>query len=167
MPNKLKYLLFLFLCSSCYNTFYVVRHAEKQLEPANNPDPALTANGQQRARDLFAYIGKKKLDSIYVSTFLRTQQTAAPTATGFALSPIIINQRDTNVINDFVKRMIFVHKKRILIVGHTNTVPRIVKDLSGEDINPIDEADYDNMYIIKVRRSSRRLTATTYGAVSP
>jgi broad specificity phosphatase PhoE len=167
MHYKLKYLLFLFLLSSCYNTFYVVRHAEKQLIPANNPDPVLTSVGQQRAKDLFGYIGKKKLDCIYVSTFLRTQQTAEPTATGFAVSPIIINQRDTNAINDFVKRMIFIHKKRVLIVGHSNTVPRIVKGLSGVDINPIDETDYDNMYIIKVRRSSRRLTATTYGAVSP
>ncbi len=167
MLVKLQYLLLVILLSSCYNTFYVVRHAEKQLEPASNPDPALTEAGQQRARDLNTYMGKKKPDSIYVSSFVRTQLTAAPTAAASGVAPIIINQRDTNAINDFVKRMIFIHKKKVLIVGHTNTVPRIVKGLSGVSINPINEDDYDNMYIIKVRRSGRQLTQTTYGATSP
>jgi phosphohistidine phosphatase SixA len=102
-----------------------------------------------------------------VSSFVRTQLTEAPTAAASGLAPIIKNQRDTNAINDFVKRMIFIHKKKVLIVGHTNTVPRIVKGLCGVSINPISEDDYDNMYIIKVRCFGRRLTQTTYGATSP
>jgi phosphohistidine phosphatase SixA len=167
MLKNLKYVILIWIMSSCYNTFYVVRHAEKQLEPASNPDPVLTEAGQQRARDLNNYMGKKKPDSIYVSSFVRTQLKAAPTAAASGVAAIIINQRDTNAINDFVKRMFFIHKKKVLIVGHTTTVPRIVKGLSGVSINPINENDYDNMYIIKVRRSGRRLTQTTYGAVSP
>jgi broad specificity phosphatase PhoE len=59
MLYKLRYLLFAILLSSCYNTFYVVRNAEKQWEPAGNPDPTLTGAGQQRAKDLNSYMGKK------------------------------------------------------------------------------------------------------------
>jgi 2,3-bisphosphoglycerate-dependent phosphoglycerate mutase len=167
MQRNFKYVVLICILSSCYNTFYVVRHAEKQLQPANNPNPALTEEGQQRARDLNTYLGKRKPDSIFVSTFLRTQQTAAPTAEASGVTPIIINQTDTNAINQFVKRMIFIHKKKVLIVGHTTTVPRIVKGLSGVRINAINEDDYDNIYIIKVRRSGRTLISTTYGVVSP
>ena len=163
----MKYLFILVFFCSCYNTYYVVRHAEKQLVPANASDPALTDIGMQRANDLNAYFGNKKPDSIFVSKFLRTQQTAAPTATAANVSPIVVNQTDTNGIDAFVKRLYNMNKKKVLIVGHSNTVPRIVKRLSGQTINAIPETDYNNLYIIKIKRSNRQLTQTTYGAVSP
>lgn len=153
--------------SSCNNTYYVVRHAEKVLIPPNAYDPALTDVGVQRSNDLNAYFGKKKPDSVFVSTFLRTQQTAAPTATAAGLTPVVINQNDTNSVNAFISRLYKMHKKKVLIVGHTNSIPRIVKGLSGQIINAIPEADYDNIYIIKIRRTNRQLTQKTYGAVSP
>ena len=83
------------------------------------------------------------------------------------IAPIVVNQTDTNGIDAFVKRLYNMNKKKVLIVGHSNTVPRIVKGLSGQTINPIPETDYDNLYIIKIKRSNRQLTQTTYGAVSP
>ncbi|MCY7293441.1 MAG: histidine phosphatase family protein, partial [Ferruginibacter sp.] len=147
--------------------YYVVRHAEKVLTPPNTSDPLLTDIGAQRSNDLNTYLGKKKPDSIFVSKYFRTKQTAAPTATSAGVTPIIINQSDTNAINAFITRLYKMNKKKVLVVGHTNTVPQIVKGLSGQTINAIAEADYDNMYIIKIRRTNRQLTQTTYGAVSP
>lgn len=163
----MKYLFILLVFCSCYNTYYVVRHAEKVLTPPNASNPPLTDAGVQRSNDLNAYFGKKKPDSIFVSTFLRTQQTAAPTATTAGITPIIINQIDTNAVNALITRLYKMNKKKVLVVGHTNTVPRIVKGLSGQTINAIPETDYDNLYIIKIRRTNRQLTQTTYGAVSP
>lgn len=135
--------------------------------PANASDPALTDIGMQRANDLNAYFGNKKPDSIFISKYLRTQQTAAPTAAAATITPVVVIQTDTNGINAFVKRIYNINKKKVLIVGHSNTVPRIVKGLSGQTINPINETDYDNLYIIKIKRFNRQLTQTTYGAVSP
>ena len=163
----MKYLFIIVCFCSCYNTYYVVRHAEKQVMPANLSDPALTEIGVQRANNLNAYFGKRKPDSIFVSKYLRTQQTASPTAFTANISPIVINQTDTDGIDAFVKRLYNMNKKKVLIVGHSNTVPRIVKGLSGQTINPIPETDYDNLFIIKIKRSKRTLTQTTYGAVSP
>ena len=163
----MKYLFILVFFCSCYNTYYVVRHAEKQLVPANANDPALTDIGVQRANDLNAYFGSKKPDSIFVSKYLRTQQTAAPTASAANITSIVVNQTDTNGIDAFVKRLYNMNKKKVLIVGHSNTVPRIVKGLSGQTINPIPENDFDNLYIIKIKKSNRQLTQTRYGAVSP
>ena len=163
----MKYLFILVFFCSCYNTYYVVRHAEKQLVPASASDPALTNIGVQRANDLNAYFANNKPDSIFVSKYLRTQQTAAPTAAAANITPVIVNQTDTNGIDAFVTRLFKLKKKKVLIIGHSNTVPRIVKGLSGQTINPIPETDYDNIYIIKVRKTERRLTQTTYGTVSP
>ena len=163
----MKYLFILVFFSSCYNTYYVVRHAEKQLTASNPSDPALSDIGVKRSNDLNVYLGNKRPDSIFVSKYLRTQQTAAPTASAANISPIVVNQTDTNGIDAFVRRIYNMKKKKVLIVGHSNTVPRIVKGLSGQTIYPIPETDYDNLYIIKTKRSSRQLTKTTYGAVSP
>jgi broad specificity phosphatase PhoE len=163
----MKYLFVIVFFCSCYNTYYVVRHAEKVFTPANESDPLLTDIGLQRSNDLNAYLGKKKPDSIFVSKYLRTQQTAAPTATAAGVLPIIVNQSDSIAIDAFVTRLYKMNHKKVLVVGHTNTVPQIVKGLSGQTINPITEIDYDNMYIIKIRRTNRQLIQTTYGVVSP
>jgi len=145
----------------------VVRHAEKVLTPANASDPPLTAIGIQRSNNLNTYFGRKKPDSIFVTKYLRNQLTAAPTASAAGVTPIIINQSDSNNINVFIKRLNKMHKKIVLVVGHTNTVPLIVKGLCGETVNPIPETDYDNLFIVKGKRNSRKLIKATYGAVSP
>ena len=163
----MKYLFIVLLCSSCYNTYYVVRHAEKVLTPPNASDPALTDAGVKRSNDLNNFFGNKKPDSIFVSKYLRSLQTAAPSATSAGVIPIIINQSDSNNIDAFIKRLNKMHKKTVLVVGHTNTVPLIVKRLCGETINPIPETDYDNLFIIRGGRNSRKLVQTTYGVASP
>lgn len=163
----MKYLFIIFFFCSCTNTYYVVRHAEKALTPANASDPTLTEAGIQRSNDLNNFFGHKKPDSIFVTKYLRNQLTAAPTASAAGVRSIIINQSDTNSIKTLVTRLNKMHKKKVLIVGHSNTVPLIVKELSGKNINPISENDYDNMYIIKSRNNKRQLNQTTYGAVSP
>ena len=163
----MKYLFIIFLLSSCYNTYYVVRHAEKVLTPPNANDPILTEAGIQRSNDLNNFFSYKKPDSIFVTKYLRNQLTAAPTATSAGIIPVIINQSDTSNIYAFIKRLKKIRNKKILVVGHTNTVPLIVKGLSGKEINPIPDNDYDNIYIIKVKRNCRYLNQTTYGATSP
>ena len=133
----MKYLFIIIFFCSCYNTYYVVRHAEKVLTPANASDPLLTDIGLQRSKDLNTYFNRKKPDSIFVAKYLRNQLTAAPTAKGAGVTPIIVNQSDTTNINTFVTRLLKMNKKSVLMVGHTNTVPLIVKGLSGETIKPI------------------------------
>ena len=162
----MKYLFIIVCFCSCYNTYYVVRHAEKQLIPSNASDPALTDIGVQRANDLNAYFGNKKPDSIFVSKYLRTLQTAAPTSAAANIISVVINQTDTNGIDAFVKRLYNMNKKKVLIVGHSNTVPRIVKGLSGQTVNAIADTDHDNLYIIKIRKKYRQLTQTTYGVAT-
>src|SRR5437773_8048647 len=58
-------------------TVIVVRHAEKNIEPAN-PDPDLSPAGQARAQELARMFGDAGVNAIYATQFKRTQQTVKP-----------------------------------------------------------------------------------------
>ena len=60
-------------------TYYLVRHAEKTTDKS---DPSLTQQGQKRAKDLAQRLSKLPLTEIYSSDYIRTRDTAVPTADG-------------------------------------------------------------------------------------
>src|SRR5687768_3222599 len=59
-------------------TVFIVRHAEKAPEPAD--DPVLSDIGQRRASDLAAMLADAGVDAILVSELQRTSLTAQPLA---------------------------------------------------------------------------------------
>ena len=48
---------------------------------------------------------------------------------------------------------------RVLIVGHSDTVPAIVDALSGIDVGPMSETEYGILYVVAVPRFSRAAVA--------
>jgi len=158
-------LCIIFSCST--TRYYVVRHAEKTSNDCNAP--LLNPEGFQRANTLRDTLLSKGIDSIFVSICLRTQQTAQPLATALGISLIQFNTTNT-MTDSLIRRLKKMRGKDILIVGHTNTVPAIVLGLSGVTINPIADSDFDNMFIIHVRRcfgnTRRSLRSTTYGVIT-
>lgn len=121
------------------NTFYLVRHAEKL---ADGPDPALSACGRARAQALADYISDVKLEAVYATPYQRTQQTAAAVAEQQQLTVQIYDPRDTDALLHKLKE----HSKPVLIVGHSNTVPALVTQLSAIDMAPLSEQDYSMLY---------------------
>ncbi len=172
---KNKKLLFLvcawacFSLSSCYTSYYyVVRHAEKAATPADNP--ALTAAGQQRAIVLCDSLRDKQVQKIFVSQYLRTQQTAQPAANLLHITPTQYNASDP--VANLTAQLRAVAGQNVLVVGHSNTVPGIILSLTGTSISPIPENDFDNFFIIKRVRNLNSdvftlFRAGTYGAASP
>lgn len=147
-------------CSSSY--YYVVRHAERLNNSNNTP---LSGAGFRRADDLREKLLSKKIDLIYVSTYLRTQQTAQPTATAKVL-PFIIYAPDTTA--GLVARLKKIKGKNVLVIGHSNTVPDIVQGLSGKAVPAIPEDDFDNFYIVRISNfGTTRVWLQTYGKPSP
>jgi len=131
----------------------LVRHAEKQLDAGN--DPHLSAAGQARAELLARMFGNGaplgRLDAIYVSPTLRSHETAAPLAARLHL-PLTQEQQDD--LQALVHRVMREHAGgRVLIVGHSDTVPDLVKDFSGEGPVPeIKDDEFGTMYIVDVPR---------------
>lgn len=125
-------------------TFILVRHAEKDTIKG---DPELTTLGHERAADLAKMLDDLPITAIYSSDYKRTKQTAAPSATAKNLEINIYNPGELEITAQEILKK---HTNGVvLVVGHSNSTPNFVNILLGENqIEPIDESDYDNLFIV-------------------
>lgn len=159
-------LLCLFL--SCTTAkIYIVRHAEKASEPRDNPN--LSQSGSDRARDLAFLLDHRNVRRIYATQTNRAQETATPLSQLIGV-PVEIYSNDT-LLKFLVK--VVQSDQTSLIVGHSNTVLRMLDELEiPHRINAIPDNDYDNLFVVKVRKGNPigykyRLNERTYGRQSP
>ncbi len=156
--------------SATATNIVVVRHAEKSTDDPR--DPSLSAAGQERARALSSALKDAGVTDIYVTQYKRTRQTAEPLAQLFGI-PIL--ERPVNAANSAtyardLAREILTRSagKSVLVVGHSNTVPDIVKALSGRDVPPIMDPEYDHIFIVTIPASgSPRLMQLRFGQPAP
>ncbi len=170
MKNYLYLLLCLLFLSACSrpvsSTYYVVRHGEKV---DNSSDPALSAEGQQRAETLKKLLADKKISAVYTTKYLRTTHTGKPLADAMQLN---IQNYDARNQKPFIKDLKKIEGKNILIVGHSNTIRHIANGLYEKDTltKDLDESDFDNLYIVKRQSSPKKklsFQAKTYGKQTP
>lgn len=121
------------------NTIYLVRHAEKQ---DGSKDPALSECGQARAAALARYFDDIPLQAVFATPYQRTQQTAAAVAAGKQLP---VNSYDPAKPEQFRKQLL-AYNAPVLVVGHSNTVPQLVTQLSGIEVAPLSELEYSMLY---------------------
>ncbi|MEJ7822433.1 MAG: histidine phosphatase family protein, partial [Chitinophagaceae bacterium] len=126
MKYILTILLFSILATSCESTnnIYLVRHAEKSTEPAN--DPHLTIEGKQRAETLKDLLKDKKIKAIFSTETNRTIQTTTPLG---RLINIPIQHYGNDSLPGFLQSVIS-SKKNVLIVGHSNTLIPMIGSLN-------------------------------------
>ena len=135
-------------------TVIVIRHGEKDLS-VSVTDPPLSPAGEARAALLARMFGDAngigRVDAIYVSPALRNRLTAAPLAERLGISATVAPADDPQGL---ARRALREHSGgRVLIVGHSDTMPRIVAALSGNPKIPeIGDQEYGTMYIIAVPR---------------
>ena len=145
-------------------TLFLVRHAEKVVD--GSTDPALTPAGTTRADDL-AYILKHiKLDAIYSTPFIRTKQTALPTAKQKGLEVKLYRPGE----KDFLEKVLLAFSGgNVLVVGHSNTIPRLANELAGQpDFSDLDDATYDNLFIASVPAEGKPvILRMRFGSHSP
>lgn len=124
--------------SSPPHSVYVMRHLQK----ATGPDPGLTNEGRSNARRLAYRFGRYGLSAIYVSTTRRARETAAPLAARLRLTPKLYDPSDTAGLIARVNG----EPGRVLIVGHSNTVPDIVERLGGARPADISEDRFGDIW---------------------
>lgn len=157
-------LLFSILFSA--NTFaadtmiIVVRHAEKSTDDPK--DPSLSEQGIARANKLAAVFKDVELKAVYATQYKRTQQTGliAATQNGLSVQVRAANKENTKTYTlDLLKEILKKHRgEAVLIVGHSNTVPEIIKYLSNVDVTPIGENEFDRLYVITPGKNPRMLS---------
>jgi broad specificity phosphatase PhoE len=119
----------------------LVRHAERVPAPATEDAP-LTDAGKARAQRLAALLAKADIQSIFVTRFGRTQATAKPLADALRLTPI--EESDTGQL---VAKLKAHADETVLVVGHSDTVPDIIKALGGPSV-PIADDDFDDLFML-------------------
>ncbi len=146
-------------------TIILVRHAEKHIEP-NNPNPALTAAGQERAQTLLRMFGESGITAIYATQYLRTQATSSPLASRLGIK---VNQLDARNTEELVRQIKSNHLGSVVFVaGHSNSVPPVISALGGGSLPEIPEQEYDNIFIVTVQRfRPTRVMKLKYGNPSP
>jgi broad specificity phosphatase PhoE len=147
---------------SAKTKIYLVRHAEKQ---AGN-DPVLTADGNKRAGALLQMLKGKKLHHIYVTQFKRTQMTGDSLRIQLGIDTV---QYKADTTGEDVYRKIISNNESgntILIIGHSNTIPKIIKKLGVADFEPamIPDAEFDNLYLITFKKGKAIIKRMKYGA---
>ncbi len=125
-------------------TIYCVRHAEK----GEGRDPELTPVGQARAAALQRALEDIELAAVYSSEFQRTRATVAPAAAAHGLTVTEIPARDVGGLADRLRQH---GGSSALVAGHSNTVPVLLRELGVDEPVGIDEADYDNLFIVSLR----------------
>ena len=151
-------------------TVVVVRHAEKSSDDPR--DPTLNAAGQERARLLTSVLKDAGVTSIYTTQYKRTRQTAEPLAQQLGIA---IVERPASAANaatyarDLAQEILAKGAgKGVLVVGHSNTVPDIVKALSGTTVPAITDPEYDHIFVVVIPASgSPRLMPLRFGRASP
>lgn len=144
-------------------TVILVRHAEKNPEPKDDPD--LSPEGFARAQEIARVFGGAGINSIYATQYKRTQQTVKPLSDRIGVPVTLLQSNETD---ELVKRIqTNLRGQTIFVAGHNNTVPAIVSALSGEKYSTIPESEFDNLFIVTIYRFGKAKVVTLkYGKES-
>ena len=131
---------------------FLVRHAERADAPGSPPlpagtpanDPPLSAAGQDRAKRLAALLSSADVKHIFITEYQRTRQTAAPLAEKLAITAVVSAGREPASVVEQVRKA----SGNVLIVGHSNTVPDLLKRFGVTTAVSIDEGEYDNLFVV-------------------
>jgi broad specificity phosphatase PhoE len=125
--------------------YYLIRHAEKDTLDPKEENPQLTDKGKKRAEKWAEIFKNIKFDAVYSTDFTRTRLTAEPSAKANNLEVILYKPNSMN-IDTFKSET---KGKTILIVGHSNSIPKFTNDLlDKKKYEQLDESVYGNLYIV-------------------
>ena len=129
---------------------FCVRHAEK--EKGDPHDPALSTEGDARAEHLGRIMASAGLNMVYASPARRAQLTAEPVYRRSQTPPVETYKPEEQV--EWILEMLAHYPgKKILIVGHQDSVPHLLNYLNGGgfDFDNISNADYGKFYVVATK----------------
>lgn len=124
-------------------TVILIRHAEKV---DDSRDPELSAAGKERAQLLSEMLADAGVTKIVSTDYIRTRDTVRPLADALDLAIDSYDPRDLPGTAAELKEW----GGTTVVSGHSNTTPALVQALGGDPQGPIDESEYDRMYIVHI-----------------
>lgn len=151
-------------------TVILVRHAEKLRDPAQpaDADPPLSSEGEARAQRLGVMLANAGVDRVLVSDRRRTALTAQPLvdlvrkAGGEVEVATYQGAGGEKAIAQAIRTLGPGHV--VLVVGHSNQLPGVIKELGGWEVPGMGEADFDDVYIASIGGTRPRLIHAGYAS---
>lgn len=131
-------------------TIILIRHAEKETSPSvDQNDPPLSAEGKQRAERVAKRIGKFRPGAIYSTNYKRTRETVE----------LLANRRnktvetyDASKPKELAAAILASKTKRVVVVGHSNTIPPLANLLTGKDIfKNLQDTEYSVIWVVRIK----------------
>lgn len=131
----------------------LVRHAE--VSPSGGKDPGLSDAGRDRALALVEAVGDAGVRAIVTSQLRRARETAAPVAEALGLTPVEVPATRERGLAGHVEDVADAVRRAeagvaVLVVGHSNTVPRIIAALGGPELDDIPEDEHDDLFVLVI-----------------
>lgn len=162
MSSLLLHLLFLTACNNSTDeptTFYLLRHAEKDLNDTTD-NPLLTEEGKARAQKLVKEMEGVEINGIYSTRFERNIHTVQPLADERAL------QINTYVWEKWQPMLDTLQKstgQTYLICGHGNNLLPMIDYLgSKRPLEKLGDHEYDKIFKVTLEQDSSRVEMLTY-----
>lgn len=155
-------------------TVFLVRHAEKADAPSQ--DPPLNDSGKARSQELARMLAGSGVKAIYTSQFLRARETAEPLAKqlGLTYAPMSIKMSPSNPrqvseqsITEITDKIYERAGDTVLVIGHSNTIPEVIRLLGGDVVPTIDEKKFDDLFVVTVYgRGKAKVVQMKYGSAN-
>lgn len=153
MKKLLKLVIVLFFATTAFSQttdenavtkIIIVRHAEKADDGTKNPP--LSDEGLQRAERLSSMLSDLKIDLLYATPFLRTNQTLTPLSKNLGIAIESYEASDAT----FAEQLLQKNKgKTIVIAGHSNSSPTLVNRLIKKEMyQKLDESVFSKIWIL-------------------
>jgi len=144
-------LSFLYSCNLINNnkctSIYLIRHSEKIRTDQNEKDPLLNKRGLLRAQKWSEIFEQIEITNILSTNTKRTISTVIPTSEKKQLKIEIYRPKDISH-ETFLKEN---KGKKVLIVGHSNTVPKTTNTLIKKDYYAqIEDNNNSNLYYVNI-----------------
>ena len=125
-------------------TVFLVRHAERLDDSGDSP---LNDVGRERVERLRALLADVDFSHVHSTNLTRTRDTARPIAEDDGVDLAFYSPGALEQLAATIRAT----PGRHLVSGHSNTTPRLAEALGGEPHGPIDEMEYDRLYIIVIQ----------------
>jgi broad specificity phosphatase PhoE len=127
----------------------LVRHAEKD---TGSVDPPLTQRGLDRSLALARLLGDVDISAIYVTQFIRTQQTVKQLSSLHGLEPKLVSVDISNprlFAATLAKNILKEHSgQTVLVSSHSNVIPSMIEALGAGPKPTIGDNEFDSIFII-------------------
>jgi phosphohistidine phosphatase SixA len=128
---------------------YIVRHAERLDQ---SPDSPLSTDGVGRSFKLRDLLRDAGIAHIFTTELRRTIDTAKPLAEALRVTPQQLSGPDVSALASRLTSL--GDRDRALVVGHSNTVPQLLRALGVNTPVTIADGDYDNVFIVVPTKDS-------------